>query len=185
MYGLVNMAVQELICTKFGPEVWTRIKSRAGVEAPEFSRMAPYPDEVTFKLVAATSQVLDIPPDQVLETFGEFWVMYTGRAGYGHLFTMTGGSLREFLYNLDNLHTRVGQNFKQLRPPSFRFDEEEGGWLRMHYESDRQGLCPMVVGLLRGLAQTFKTPVDITHPACQRRGAEHCEFLLSLQEPHG
>lgn len=183
MYGLVNMAVQELVCTKFGTEVWTQIKKKAGIDLESFSRMESYKDDVTYKLIGAASEVLAIPADQVIETFGEFWVLYTGKHGYGHLFTIAGGSLKDFLYNLDNLHTRVGQNFPKLIPPSFQFDEIEGSDgknLRMHYYTDRKGLCPMIRGLVRGLGQLFNTQVAVEHPVCERNGAEHCEFLLTL-----
>lgn len=180
MYGLVNIAVQELVEERFGKETWQKIKAKAEVTVPEFARMSPYPDEVTYRLVGAASAVLGVPAEQVLELFGEFWVLFTGQKGYGTLFSMSGGSLREFLYNLDELHTRVGQNFPHLVPPSFSFDELSATELRMHYFSERAGLCPMVVGLVRGLSLRFKTEVQMTHPVCQVKGADHCEFLLTL-----
>jgi hypothetical protein len=180
MYGLVNAAVQELVQSRFGDAKWEEIKKRAGVDIDLFSRMEQYPDALTYRLVAAASQVLGIPPDDVMIAFGEFWVLYTGKEGYGHLFDLAGNSLREFLFNLDNLHTRVGQNFAHLRPPSFRFDVVSDDVLRMHYLSERHGLCPMVIGLLNGLAKRFHAEVAIDHPVCSRRGAAHCEFILRI-----
>jgi predicted hydrocarbon binding protein len=180
MYGLVNAAVQELVESRFGVEAWGQIRQRAGVPIAVFSRMDAYPDAVTFQLVAAASEVLGLTPDQVMEAFGEFWVLYTGREGYGHLFAMGGDTLREFLLNLDELHSRVGQNFAQLRPPSFQFEEAPGGRLLMHYLTEREGLCPMVRGLLWGLAQHFRTALAVEHPRCRREGAAHCEFLLQI-----
>jgi hypothetical protein len=184
MYGLVNIAVQDLVCSKFGEAVWLKIKEKAGVREPVFSRMAQYDDAITYNLVKSASEVLDIPPDKVLEVFGEFWVLFTGQHGYGHLFSMTGDSLKEFLFNLDNLHSRVGLNFKDLVPPSFQFEELGEDRLLMHYHSERTGLCPMVVGLLHGLSQHFKTPLEVEETACQRKGAPHCEFHLRLGQRH-
>ena len=185
MYGLVNSAVQELVCSKFGKDRWDEIRKRAGLDIEFFSRMSPYPDDLTYRLVGAASEVLDLPPDKVLEAFGEFWVLYTGKEGYGHLFSIAGNSLKDFLYNLDNLHTRVGQNFPQLQPPSFQFDDLGDSRLRMHYYSDRTGLCPMVFGLVRGLAERFHTDLSVEHTECQRQGADHCEFILTLGAPRG
>lgn len=182
MYGLVNAAVKELVLARFGEEAWRKIAERAQLSTDTFSRMEAYPDAVTFGMVGAASEVLGLTPDAVMEAFGEFWVLYTGREGYGHLFTMGGDSLREFLLNLDELHSRVGQNFSQLRPPSFQFEERSDGGLRMHYLSEREGLCPMVRGLLRGLSQHFHTPLELTHTACRRDGAPHCTFELLLGE---
>jgi len=96
------------------------------------------------------------------------------------MFDIAGSTLREFLINLDSLHTRVGQNFANLKPPSFTYDEVNEQTLRMHYHSDRKGLCPMVSGLLRGLSKRFETELRIDHPVCSRLGAPHCEFMLTV-----
>jgi hypothetical protein len=180
MYGLVNAAVQDLVTSKFGKDKWEAIKAKVGLDVSSFSRMDAYPDELTYKLVGATSEVLGITPEDALKAFGEFWVLYTGTAGYGDIMDMAGGNLREFLFNLDNLHTRVGQSFPKLRPPSFRFEVIDDDVLRMHYHTAREGLCPMVVGLLTGLAKRFESSLDINHDRCKKNGAEHCEFLLTL-----
>lgn len=180
MYGLVNAAVHDLVVSRFGEHTWAQIKARAGLTVDAFSRMEQYPDEITFKMVSAASEVLGIPADDVQKAFGEHWVLYTGREGYGEMFDISGSSLKDFLFNLDALHTRVGQNFAQLRPPSFRFDTINERTVRMHYHSDRKGLCPMVLGLLSGLASRFKTHVEVEHAVCARDGADHCELLLTF-----
>jgi predicted hydrocarbon binding protein len=180
MYGLVNAAVQDLVVSKFGDETWLQIKAKAGVTLDAFSRMEQYSDEITFKMVGAASEVLGISADDVMKAFGEHWVLYTGREGYGEMFNIAGSSLKDFLFNLDNLHTRVGQNFTHLQPPSFRFDTINDRTVRMHYHSVRKGLCPLVGGLLIGLAERFKTHVEYEHPVCARNGAEHCEFLVTF-----
>lgn len=185
MYGLVNVAIQELVTNKFGEDKWNLIKKKAGVESVVFSRMEQYSDQISYRLVGAASEVLELPPDEIMKAFGEFWVLFTGKSGYGHLFGMAGNSLKDFLYNLDNLHTRVGQNFVHLQPPSFQFDDLGDGKLMMHYYSDRAGFCPMLFGLVRGLGAMFKTEVSIEHPTCSRDGADHCEFLLHIGKVYG
>lgn len=180
MYGLVNAAVQDLVVSKFGAAKWEQIKAKAGVSVDTFSRMEPYPDELTYKMVGAASEVLGISADDVMKAFGAHWVLYTGREGYGEMFNIAGNSLKDFLFNLDNLHTRVGQNFAHLQPPSFRFDTLNERTVRMHYHSERKGLCPLVEGLMGGLAERFNTHVEVEHPVCSRKGANHCEFLLTF-----
>lgn len=180
MYGLVNAAMQELVVTKFGKDKWDVIRHRAGITSEKFNRMESYPDELTYRLVGIACEVLGITPDDALKAFGEFWVLYTGKEGYGNLFDIAGDSLRDFLLNLDNLHARVGQNFPKLKPPSFRFDVLDDVKIKMHYHTSRDGLCAMVIGLLNGLALRFNTELQVEHATCRRKGAEHCEFLLTL-----
>jgi hypothetical protein len=70
----------------------------------------------------------------------------------------TGGrTLREFLLNLPDLHTRVALIFPELRPPEFACSEVTANSLRLHYRSTREGLTPFVVGLVEGLGGMFQT----------------------------
>ena len=69
MYGLVNAAIQELVCSKFGADKWEAIKKKAGVDLQVFNRMQPYPEEMTYNLVGAVSEVLNIPADQPSLTY--------------------------------------------------------------------------------------------------------------------
>jgi hypothetical protein len=143
--------------------------------------MQSYPDALTYELVGCASAELGVPQDEFLRVLGKYWVSFTQAQGYGHLFEVAGPSLREFLFSLNELHVRVGRSFLNLRPPSFRFESTEGNSaLRMHYLSERKGLCPFVVGLLEGLSQRFETELAVEEIACQRRGADHCEFNLKL-----
>lgn len=181
MYGLVNKAVEELVSTRFGEETWTKIRERAGIEVGGFMSMDPYPDAVTYKLVAAASEVLAMPASAVLEAFGEFWMVYTAREGYGQLISMFGASLGEFLGNLDNMHVRVGLSFPELRPPSFVLHELGEDRYALEYHSSRDGLAPMVVGLLRGLARVFGESVEVVHTH-SRESQGHDMFHLQVRK---
>lgn len=163
MYGLVNKAVEELVRTRFGDETWAKVRERAGIEVGGFMSMDPYPDAVTYRMVFAASEVLGTPVAALLEAFGEYWMVYTAREGYGQLISMFGSSLGEFLGNLDNMHTRVGLSFPELQPPSFVLSELGEDRYTLEYHSTREGLAPMVEGLLRGLARIFGESVEVVH----------------------
>jgi len=181
MYGLLNAALKEFVATKYGGDTWDSIVHRAAVGVTHFNKMDPYPDEMTYKLVGETAAVTGQSVDAVLDDFGEHWVAYTAAQGYGPMFDIAGDSLRDFLLSLNELHVRVGRSFPKLVPPSFRFDTTSPHSLRMHYLSQRKGLCPMVPGLLRGLSNRFKTPIQVLEDVCARRGADHCEFVVIIQ----
>jgi hypothetical protein len=178
MYGLVNRAVEDLISERFGPEAWERIKQRAGLDIDLFISMDAYPDDVTYRLVGAASEELGIPAEQLLEAFGEYWILYTAEQGYGELLRMGGDSLPEFLQNLHDLHSHVALSFPHLRPPSFWLSDVTAGSARLHYQSSRSGLAPMVTGLLKGLGKRFATPVVVEHARRRDDGAAHDEFLV-------
>ena len=178
MYGLVNKAVVDLVVNKFGHDTWTAIKNKAGVDIDVFISMDGYPDDLTYRLVGAASEVLKIPPEAVLEAFGEYWVLYTAQEGYGPLLDAAGNTLREFLENLDALHARVALTMPELKPPRFRLVPIDDSKMLLEYHSLREGLAPMVVGLLKGLSVRFNTPIEISHARCEG----HDEFTIHTSQ---
>ena len=97
MYGLVNTAVRDLVVDQHGPEVWERVRTRAGVASDTFVAMEQYPDAVTYDLVAAASEELGAPAEALLEAFGERWITYTAEKGYGEALEFAGQDLEGFL----------------------------------------------------------------------------------------
>ena len=183
MYGMVNKAVEDMVCMHHGEAVWEQIKARAGVAVDVFFGNEPYPDEITYKLVTAGSEVLELPPERILEAFGEHWVLHTAQEGYGGLMRAAGKSLPEFLANLPNFYTRVSMIFPKLQPPRFRTSDVTERSLQLHYFTNRPGLTPFVVGLLRGLGKMFHTPVTVEVLEAKAHGADHDVFLAQWELP--
>ena len=104
MYGLVNKAIEELVVTNFGEDKWEAIKLKAGVDVDAFISNEGYPDEMTYTLVGAASEVLGIPAEQVLIAFGEHWVLKTATHSYGPMMKSNGKSLKEFLIKIGRAH---------------------------------------------------------------------------------
>jgi hypothetical protein len=181
MYGLVNKAIEDLVCSRHGEETWEEIKRRANVDIDAFIGNESYPDDVTYKLVGAASEVLNCPADQFIEAFGEHWVLFTGKEGYGALFESSGRTFKDFVLNLPSFHSRLTLLFPNFRPPSFQCTDVTDDSLRLHYRSTRPGLSPMLLGLLKGLGVMYDTEVTVTQTAggCEN-GADHGEFLIKF-----
>jgi Haem-NO-binding len=181
MYGLINKAVEELVTTRFGAEAWRQILAKSGVDEPSFVTMKKYPDEITYSLVGAASELLKVPAEILLEEFGEYWTVYSAQAGFGHLLAFAGDNIVEFLQNLDNMHTRVALVFPELEPPSFRVSAVTPTGLRLHYRSPRPGLAPVVIGMVRGLGKRFGTPVSIRLDKPRADLAGYDEFVVTYE----
>jgi hypothetical protein len=180
MYGLVNRAIEQMVCSKFGPETWESIRQRAGLDVDGFIALRTYPDEVTYKLVGAASEVLNLAPAAVLEAFGEYWILETARTSYAGLMEISGRTLPEFLQNLDQMHSRLGLTFKHYTPPSFQCTDVQPGSLVLHYRSTRNGLLPFVIGLVKGLGQWFGTPAAVEVLSRREEGADHDTLLITM-----
>jgi hypothetical protein len=183
MYGLVNKAVEELVTTNFGEEKWELIKSKAGVDVDVFISNEGYPDETTYKLVGSASEVLGIPAEQILTAFGEHWVLNTASKSYGVMMKSGGKSLRDFLINLPNFHTRVAMIYPNLQPPRFECSDVEENSLSLHYHTHRPGLTFFVVGLVQGLGKFYSTPATCEISQRKEAGANHDVFLVSWMTP--
>jgi len=162
MNGLINRGLEQLVMSMKGEAGWRGVCAHAGVGADGFVSMQTYDDDITFKLVKAVSERLALPPEELLEAFGEYWVTYTADEGYGALMASAGTHLREFLANLNDLHGRAETIFAQLRIPLFRVEDVSDTEYRLFYASQRNGLAPMVLGLVKGLAKRFGQSVEVT-----------------------
>jgi len=162
MYGMVNKAVEDMVVRHHGEPMWERIKANAGVETDVFMSNENYADEITYRVVAAASRILQTPAEQTLINFGEHWVLHTAQEGYGGLMSAAGKTLPEFMRNLPNFHSRMTMFFPKLQPPHFECTDLAERSLKLHYHSHRQGLAPFVVGLMQSLGNnsTTRSPCD-------------------------
>ena len=160
MYGMVNKAVRGLVLDAFGEDAWARIHSNA--EAPaDFVAFEQYDDAVTYNLVGAAVEELQMSAEDVLKAFGNYWVAEIAMIAYADIMNQTGTSFVAFLKNLDHMHSRIQVTFPGYSPPSFRVKETGPGEVLLDYYSKREGLLPFVEGLLAGLATHFQQEITI------------------------
>lgn len=178
MYGLINRAVQDLLTGEFGEAVWGKIAAEAGCAGIEFAPREKYPDELTERLVAATSQVLGIPADYLLRAVGKSWTELSVDASYDEMLASTGGTFARFLAYLEELPMRVARIFPELEPPVFEAEELGDGTTLVHYYSARRGLAPMMHGLLEGLAERFGVSANIMQVRSVDQGSGHDVFRI-------
>lgn len=179
MYGIVNKAIEDLVKKNFGEDQWEAIKQKSGVEVDYFLSNEPYDDNITYKLAGAASEVLDISVGQVLNAFGEWWVLKTGKEKYGGLMQAGGNNLQEFLINLPLFHNRIMLMYPKLTPPEFKVSDITNNSMHIHYHSKREGLQEFVRGLLSGLAKMYETEANIELIQSRDNGNTHEIFKVS------
>lgn len=178
MYGIVNKAIQGLVIEHYGENAWTKIKEKSGVNVESFLSNESYPDGDTYKLATAASEVLNISLREVLVAFGQYWVLNTGPKNYGSLMQSGGNTLKEFLINLPNFHSRVMLIFPNLKPPEFVVSDVKERSLLLHYYSDRPGLKDFMYGLIQGLGKMYKAETKITILQSREEGFNHEVFFV-------
>lgn len=161
MYGLVNRAIEQLVTSIKGVDGWERVCQRAAWEDQGFVAMQTYDDAVTYRLVGAVSEELGMPANEVLKAFGEYWILYTAEEGYGEMLNLCGNDLLSFLRGMNHMHARIELSMPHIQPPDFAVKELGPKEFELVYQSHRDGLAPMVEGLISGLAKRFHQQIDI------------------------
>jgi hypothetical protein len=180
MYGMVNLAIQEFLSKRYGESVWEEVRDRAAPDIDHFLTMEQYPDDVTKGMMMIASDICGESIPALMDAVGEYWVQFALRSGYGELLRLIGTTLPEMLSNLDNMHTRVGLSFPDLRPPAFWCTDVDEHSLVLHYQSVRDGLGPMIPGTVRGLAAMLNTTATVEQIASREDGSDHDQFLVTF-----
>ncbi|XP_073816050.1 guanylate cyclase soluble subunit beta-1-like isoform X2 [Musca autumnalis] len=169
MYGFVNYALELLVLKHFGEEIWEKIKKKAMVAMEgQFLVRQIYDDEITYNLIGAAVEILNIPADDILELFGKTFFEFCQDSGYDKILQVLGATPRDFLQNLDALHDHLGTLYPGMRAPSFRCTEKDGQLL-LHYYSERPGLEHIVIGIVKAVASKLHG-VDVEIDIVKRKG---------------
>ena len=179
MYGMVNKFLRDIILDHYGQETWDAVQEKVGKDINFFLGMEQYPDDITYEIVTAVSEVTNVPTVILLEKIGMGWASYTAAGEYGTYYTMA-NDIFDFLKKLNSIHSALGTSMPNLRPPTFKLSEESEGTVRLHYFSERPGLAPFVIGILKGLAEFYEQQITIEVAAEKRSEATQDEFLISI-----
>nr|XP_029707897.1 guanylate cyclase soluble subunit beta-1-like isoform X2 [Aedes albopictus] len=127
-----------------------------------------YEDDITYNLIEAAVDILNIPAGDILELFGKTFFEFCQDSGYDKILQVLGATPRDFLQNLDALHDHLGTLYPGMRAPSFRCTETDGQ-LVLHYYSERPGLEHIVIGIVKAVASKLHG-VDVEIKIIRRKG---------------
>lgn len=175
MKGVAFNMLEEIVSRDHGVDAWDGLLDRAGLHGA-YTSLGSYPDEDLMRLVAAASDALDTPPDDIVRWFGREALPLFYRA-HGDLFAAH-ETARSFVLALNEMiHPQVRKLYPGAYVPEFDFDTRSEEVLLMGYHSPRK-LCAFAEGLLEGSAAHFGERVSIEQPQCMNRGDEKCLFEL-------
>lgn len=105
-------------------------------------------------------------------------------SGYDKILQVLGGTTRDFLQNLDALHDHLATIYPGMRAPSFRCTErQEDGALILHYYSERDGLEPIVIGIVKEVAHKLhESEVDVEVIKHKSKDCDHVQFAITHRD---
>lgn len=115
---MVNKFLKEIITENHGVEIWNKVEKAAGHDTSYFIGMRQYPDEITYDIVSATSEVSGVGMEDLLREIGKGWVSYTVKGEYGAYYDMSTDVL-SLLRNINSIHSTLGHSVPGLNTPTF------------------------------------------------------------------
>ncbi|VDM64465.1 unnamed protein product [Angiostrongylus costaricensis] len=151
-----------------------------------------YDDTDTMRIFRSAADILGISVDDMWEMYGEFLITYACETGWEKMLFCMANNLQEFLDSLNSMHYFIDQiAFKsEMRGPTFQCESVGDGSLRLHYFSHRQGLFPIVKGLVRQTAHVLfdiNVVINFVERSQERRKGglvEHVVFCVEPDEEH-
>ncbi|OLQ09824.1 Guanylate cyclase soluble subunit beta-1 [Symbiodinium microadriaticum] len=125
MYGHIHIILKDLVLEAFGQNVWSAILLRAGLEEDVVLNTVQHPDEVSYRLVAATCAETELSAEDALEAFGRHFVGFALRTGNARFLKAQGSTLPGFLANVNTLHNQLERDHPNaLRTNDFSFAQQ-------------------------------------------------------------
>jgi hypothetical protein len=163
MHGLINKAIEVFIIGTYGPEAWTLVAQRAGLDDPHFESMMVYPTEVTARVIECACQALHTDRADFLQNLGTYLVSQPNQQAVRRLLRFGGVDFVDFLYSLDDLHDRARLAVSDLSLPQLELREHTVNQFSLTIRSELDGFGQVLVGLLTAMADDYGALVMLEH----------------------
>lgn len=137
MYGLVLYNVQQYIQKQKGEEIWRSIIKRASLDTFNFAYHDIYGEPVLHKLIDAASEILEVPPEELMFEVGQSFIRFTQEIGYEGVLKVLGRDLKSFINGLDSIHEHLKSSYPKIKAPSFFCVNESRTGITLQYRSRR------------------------------------------------
>ena len=181
MNGIVYIEIGKFAQARLGELGWIEVVKQAGVPQRLYYRVADYPDEEAFALLAALSMQMQEPVGKVLEDLGEFIAPDLLRMS--RFWIQPEWKTLDVIANTEQtIHETLRKEGSNTNPPQLRCRRISADEVVITYDSPRR-LCSLARGIIRGLAVHYGEAVTIAEAACMLKGAPACELIVRTRSP--
>lgn len=179
MKGIIFNITESFLTDNYGEDKFDEIITACNLITQEpFVAPGTYPDEDLLEIVAKASVILGLTPAQFLKKLGHYTFLQLSTkypvfvAPYKHP--------KDFLKTIEDIvHVEVRKLYKDTYLPTFQYSEPSDDSLIITYYSKRK-LYKLMEGLIDGVAEHFKTPIEQQHSVYEKDGLEYCDFKLQF-----
>jgi hypothetical protein len=175
MKGIVFNLLEQVVVAHHGDAVWEQLLEKTDLTGA-YTSLGSYPDTEVMSLVDAASEMLNIPPADVLRWFGREAMPLLAQRFPG--FFAPHRATLPFLKSVNSIiHPEVRKLYAGAGCPHFQFTDEADGGLRIGYNSTRK-LCALAHGFIEGAAGQFNEVATVEHVSCMNRGDARCDLTV-------
>ena len=177
MHGLIFFYLQKFAdVAAAGSTSWNQVRSSVATSGAKYLPSGAYPDADAVAIITSIAESAGRPLPAILEEFGHYLAP--------HLIKVAGTHVDPAWHTLDLIehtesiiHTMIRATTPGAAPPVLETARPSPDELHLVYNSSRR-LCPLAVGLMRGIAAHFGETITISEPSCLSRGDPFCSFVI-------
>jgi hypothetical protein len=181
MRGLLFTEFLEFVEQRFGPaRVEAALDAVEAEHGGAYTAIDNYPARELYELLANVAQAEQADPDALLVEYGRylFDVFLEGHPDYFGALTST-AQLMERVE--DHIHIEVKKLHPDAKPPRFRVESGEGGWVVRYYS--HRPLHAVAHGLMEASGKHFDEPLRIVREVAD--GAQDLQAVFRLLKLEG
>jgi hypothetical protein len=177
MHGIIFGELKKFVETNHGSETWPKLLTAAGLGPRFYASVKEYPDSEALAIVGAASAALGVPAPAILEAFGEF-IVPDLLALYGSLIQKDWRTIDVLENTEQTIHRVVRMRNPGATPPELRARRVSPKEVEIVYTSARK-MCPVAVGISKGVAKHFGETIRVSQPECMHQGAARCRIVVT------
>lgn len=178
MHALIFSELQAYTESTLGGGAWNKLLDEAGIPGALFAAHQDHPDATLTDLVRTATRLTSQTVPALLEDFGTFIAPHL-LALYPDLIDPTWRTLDVLANTEHRVHSVVRARNPNARPPRLQVDRISKTEVVITYTSQRH-LCPVAIGIAKGLAKHYDENASVSEPACMHRGALACKILVRV-----
>ena len=177
MQGLIFFFLQKFAdVAATGSTSWKGVRASTATSAARYLPSGVYPDADAVAILTTIAETTGRPLPTILEEFGEFLAPYLVKVA-GPVVDPAWRTLDLIEHTEAIIHTMIRTTTPGAAPPVLETVRQSPDELHLVYSSARR-LCPLAVGLMRGIAAHYRETIRIEEPSCLLRGDPFCSFVI-------
>lgn len=181
MHGLIFFYIQKFADeASKGNASWDPLRSSVATTSKKYLPSGVYPDADAVHLLQSIAQSAGRPLPKILEQFGAFLAPHLVKVAGTHI-DPSWRTLDLIEHTESIIHAMIRSANPGAAPPVLETVRQSPNELHLVYTSARR-LCPLALGLMRGMAKHYGEEIVIEEPSCMLRGDPFCSFVV---QSHG